>query len=165
MCTAHLVDFSAGMLECAKVKGQSIDGHEIFYSQADVQSLPFAHQFADVATMAYGIRNVKESKKCLKDVFRVLKPGGTFGVLELTRPKHKVLKFGHSLYLRTFLPFFGKILTSNREAYEYLCNSIDRFISPEEVRLQFEEAGFINHAVIPLCGGIASIIIGHKPNE
>lgn len=161
----HLVDFSEKMLDQAKEKGQLFSKAPLFYWQADVQELPFSKDFADVATMAYGIRNVKNPSACLKDVFRVLKPGGVFAILELTRPKNPCLKFGHSLYLHTLLPLLGKVFTHNKEAYKYLCNSIDHFISPEELESIFQATGFENTSVKSLWGGIATIITGHKPYD
>lgn len=161
----HLVDFSEKMLDQAKEKGKFFSKAPLFYWQADVQDLPFSKDFADVATMAYGIRNVQNPSGCLKDVFRVLKPGGVFAILELTRPHNSYLKYGHSLYLHTLLPLLGKMFTHNKQAYEYLCNSIDHFISPEELEVIFQSNGFEKTSIHPLWGGIATIIIGYKPYD
>lgn len=164
-CQAFLVDFSAEMLSVAKEKGKPIEDsvHTLQYVQADVQHLPFLNQSIDCATMAYGIRNVHRPLKCLQEVFRVLKPGGCFGILELTRPRNPLLKMGHHLYLRILLPLLGKLLTSNEDAYHYLRNSIHTFIPPGELEDLIKVAGFTKTGRYSLAGGIATIITGYKP--
>ena len=164
-CQALLVDFSAEMLACAKEKGKIFEGslHSIQYVQADVQRLPFLDQSIDCTTMAYGIRNVHHPLKCLNEVFRVLKPGGCFGILELTRPQNPLLKIGHQLYLRILLPLLGKMLTANKEAYHYLRHSIHTFIPPGELEDLIKVAGFTKTGRYSLAGGTATIITGYKP--
>lgn len=164
--TAFLLDFSEGMLECAKklAKKQSLGRHDITYLKADAQQIPLTSSSIDCASIAYGIRNLKEPEKCIQEAFRVLKPGGTFGILELTKPKNTLLKLGHSIYLRCILPIVGKALTSNKEAYTYLCNSINTFVPPEHLEKLLREAGFINITTTPLSGGIATILVGKKPH-
>lgn len=165
-CQAHLVDFSSEMLEYAKHKAHRSglnSTHSLSYVEADVQHLPLPSQFANCATMAYGIRNVQDPTLCMREVFRVLKPGGCFGILELTRPRYKLLRAGHQIYLRTFLPFLGKWLTDNQQAYQYLCQSIQTFISPEELLKNLTASGFIQTQSHSLAGGIATIFIGYKP--
>jgi demethylmenaquinone methyltransferase / 2-methoxy-6-polyprenyl-1,4-benzoquinol methylase len=128
-----------------------------------VQALPIASAFADCAAMAYGIRNVQNPAACIRDVFRVLKPGGCFALLELTRPKNKFLHWGHELYLKKLLPRLGRWLTDNQQAYQYLSQSIQTFIAPEKLCSFMKEAGFIRTQIQPLTGGIATIILGYKP--
>lgn len=167
-CHAYLIDFSHEMLEHAKLKADKLSFnhlHHISFIQADVQELPLGNESADCATMAYGIRNVQHPSRCIQDVFRVLKPGGCFGILELTRPSSRILRFGHQLYLRTFLPFMGKWLTANQDAYHYLRNSIDTFLSPAELENLMKEQGFVQTQKHSLMGGIATILIGHKPKS
>lgn len=166
-CHAYLIDFSSEMLEHAKLKAAKLsfsNQHQLSFIQADVQQLPLSEQSVDRATMAYGIRNVQQPSRCIQDVLRVLKPGGCFGILELTRPSSQILRFGHQIYLRTFLPLFGKWLTANQDAYDYLRNSIDTFISPEELENLMKEQGFIQTKRCTLMGGIATILTGCKPN-
>jgi demethylmenaquinone methyltransferase/2-methoxy-6-polyprenyl-1,4-benzoquinol methylase len=152
------------MLECAKEKGNKVDlMHTLQYIQADVQRLPFLNQSIDCATMAYGIRNVHHPLKCLQEVFRVLKPGGCFGLLELTRPRNRLLKMGHQLYLKIFLPLLGKFLTANEDAYHYLQQSIHTFIPPGELEDLIKIAGFTKTGRYSLAGGVATIITGYKP--
>lgn len=163
--TAYLIDFCPDMLECAKVKTKKLKydlTHRLFFVQADVQELPLETNSMDFMTIAYGIRNVKNPLKCFEEAFRALKVGGTLGILELTEPKNCVLRFGHYLYLKTILPSLGKLLTSNRQAYNYLSQSIGAFIQPQEVAIKLRQASFRDVRIIPLSGGIATLIIAKK---
>lgn len=166
-CRAYLLDFSSNMLSCAKGKAAvlNLKRHEIKYLEADAQNLPLSSNSIDCATLAYGIRNIKDPDRCLQEIYRVLKPGGRFGILELTQPKNPFLRFGHRLYLKAFLPVFGKWITANQDAYQYLCNSIQSFILPEELENKMRSYQFIETSCIKLTGGIATILIGQKPLE
>ena len=162
--TVHLIDFCPEMLACAKQKALNLPfmQHRLNYVQADVQKLPLGDKSVECATMAYGIRNVQDPAKCIKEVYRVLKPGATFGVLELTQPSNPLIRLLHTFYLKTIMPVLGKMVTSNKDAYQYLCNSIQSFIKPKDLAAIFSEAGFKNVTIKPLHGGIATIITGEK---
>lgn len=159
----YMLDFSEEMLHCAKEQAHKygLNQHNIHYLHADAQTIPLLSNSVNCATIAYGIRNVKNSILCIKDVHRVLKPNGTFGILELTKPGNRLMRLGHSLYLKRFLPIIGKMVTSNKEAYRYLCESIHSF-DPKELRSQLETAGFKDIQQFALLGGIATVLIGKK---
>lgn len=163
--TAYLIDFCPEMLACAKFKADRLKldaAHHLSYIQADVQALPLANDSIDCMTMAYGIRNVKTPLLCFQEAFRALKKGGTLGILELTEPRSAFLRFGHRLYLKAFLPTIGKLLTSDRQAYEYLSRSIGAFTKPEELAILLRQAGFGDIQITPLTGGIATLLIARK---
>jgi len=164
-CHAYLLDFCEQMLDCARVKAKKmpLSRHQVTYFQADAQKIPLENESVGCVTVAYGIRNVKQPEECIKEVLRVLKPGGSFGILELTQPTNPFLKFGHQLYLKTVLPLLGRLLTSNQQAYEYLCSSINKFLKPAQVEKMLLDAGFVQTLRKPLAGGIATIIYGKKP--
>lgn len=161
---ALMLDFCEEMLQCAKIKADKLglQRHQISYLKADAQEIPLASSTVPCATMAYGIRNIQDPLKCLKEVHRVLKPGGLFGILELTRPSNPILKFGHLVYLKTVLPVIGKLVTDNQEAYQYLCRSINHFIPATTLEKMMQEAGFEKVSQKKLTGGIATIVIGTK---
>lgn len=165
-CHAILIDFSSEMLNLAKEKAKALptsSHHELSWIQANVEEIPLANNFAHSATMAYGIRNVQNPALCIQEVFRVLQPGGSFGILELTRPNNPALRWFHGVYLQTLMPLLGKWLTKNSEAYHYLSTSVQTFIAPEKLMEFFSLAGFIQVKKQTLSGGIATIIIGQKP--
>jgi demethylmenaquinone methyltransferase / 2-methoxy-6-polyprenyl-1,4-benzoquinol methylase len=164
---AILVDFCEEMLTCAKEKAKrfNLSHHDIKYIQANVQELPLASEQVHCVSMAYGIRNVKDPLKCLQEAYRVLKPGGMIGILELTKPMNPLIRFGHSLYLRLVLPVLGKWITANQEAYQYLCNSIGTFVPSAHLEELLKKAGFVYTEIQPLTFGAATIFIGWKPHK
>ncbi|HRD55650.1 MAG TPA: bifunctional demethylmenaquinone methyltransferase/2-methoxy-6-polyprenyl-1,4-benzoquinol methylase UbiE [Parachlamydiaceae bacterium] len=161
----YMIDFCEEMLDCARKKSKDpvFYGHHISFIQGDAQNIPLKEESVHCTTIAYGIRNVDNPLKCIHEVFRVLKPGGTFGILELTEPKNRILKYGHKLYLKIFLPIIGRFFASNKQAYEYLSSSIKNFTKPENIETAMQEAGFVQTSRKPLTGGIATIIQGKKP--
>lgn len=161
----NLIDFSEQMLECAKNKQPKLNipnYHNIKYITADVHEIPLENCSLDYASMAYGIRNVCSPEKCFQEVYRILKQEGKFGILELTRPSNYFLQLGHKIYLEKFLPMMGKIFTSNKQAYKYLSQSIDKFVHPSELQKMLIDTGFKNVVTKPLSCGIATIIIAEK---
>lgn len=156
----HLIDFSAEMLTIAKA---TISQPHTAFTQADVTQLPLGNAQFDSVSIAYGIRNVASRKQCFAEVYRVLQSGGRLGIAELTRPKNALFCALHKLYLRAFVPIIGKFITSNKEAYNYLCQSIEGFISSDDLAHELEEAGFINVCIHNQTCGIATLIFAQKP--
>ncbi len=164
-CHAYLVDFSSKMLEQARWKAAGLPPHphQLSYLEADVQHLPLPDKIADCVTLAYGIRNVQDPAQALREAFRILKPGGSLGILELTRPHSPLLRFGHALYLKACLPWIGKWLTKNEAAYQYLHQSIQTFLAPEKLQHLLLSEGFSSLQCHSLAGGIATLLIGYRP--
>ncbi len=162
---AYLLDFSEGMLSIAKQRASALklERHDIAYIQADAQQIPLPDASVKYATIAYGIRNVQSPKACIEEAFRVLSPGGTFAILELTQPSNPLLRFLHQIHLKYLLPLLGKLSTHNKEAYQYLSSSIKSFTPPKELQLLLYGAGFKQIKITSLCGGIATILLGTKP--
>ncbi len=158
----HLLDFCEEMLLSAKVKGQKYAKDKISYINADAQKIPLKDASISCATVAYGIRNVADPQKCFEEVYRVLEKGGVFGILELTRPKNPLLATGHRLYLNTALPLLGKWATSNKEAYQYLCRTVQNFMDPDKLESMMIKAGFGKTSQTQLSFGTATILLGHK---
>ncbi len=161
---AILLDFCQEMLDVAKKKAENLNlkNHSIDYLQADAQFIPLPDQSVDFATIAYGIRNVKEPRLCAHEVFRVLRPGGRFGILELTEPKNPFLRFAHTFYTRKVMPVLGDLLTSNGDAYRYLASSVHLFIKPDELEHVLKLSGFKKTWRQPLMGGVAHILVAEK---
>jgi demethylmenaquinone methyltransferase/2-methoxy-6-polyprenyl-1,4-benzoquinol methylase len=160
-----LLDFSKEMLLMAKQKSLKQENKkvDIKFIQGDATKIPLDSNHVEAISIAYGLRNIKEPHLCIKEAFRTLKPGSPFGILELTEPKFKILKRLHTLYLQYFLPLAGKLLTTNKEAYKYLSNSIPQFLSPQKVKEMLQDAGFENIRILRQTGGIATLIVANKP--
>jgi demethylmenaquinone methyltransferase / 2-methoxy-6-polyprenyl-1,4-benzoquinol methylase len=161
---ATLLDFCPEMLEVARFKAQrwNLERHDISYVEADAQSLPLADESVSGVTMAYGIRNVHDPLECAAEVHRCLTPGGFWAILELTRPRLALLRWGHKIYTRTCLPLIGRLLTSNEEAYNYLSSSVQHFITPTDLSNSLTTKGFTLKETRPLFFGVATLIILEK---
>ncbi len=124
--------------------------------------VPVADKFCDLATISFGIRNVTEPLKCLSEMYRILKPGGSCFVLEFSIPKSKFIRAPYLFYLRHILPKIGFWISKNREAYSYLNETIESFPSGDAFLQMMKTAGFSNVKQIPLSFGIASLYLGKK---
>lgn len=158
---AILLDFCAEMLAIAQKKGSPFnDRFEII--QGDAQSIPLTDASVDGVSISYGIRNVQEPEKCFREVYRVLAPGGHFGILELTRPSSRLIRTGHRFYTRLIIPTLGKLTAKNKEAYEYLANSVETFASPDTLEASLRKTGFQQIHRRPLLGGISTLFSAKK---
>ena len=162
--SVYMLDFSEKMLNQAKITAEAskLERHQIVYLQANAQKIPLTASEVDCVTLAYGIRNVENPRECIREVHRVLVPGGRFGILELTQPKNPILKLGHQFYLRTLVPWIGKLFTSNEQAYQYLKNSIQDFIPPEHLVSLLQDEGFIDIRKKSFLAGTATLITATK---
>lgn len=138
---AVLLDFCPEMLAIAQKKGASFK-ERFKILCGDAQEIPFPEASFDVVTIAYGIRNIPDPHRCFKEVFRVLRPGGMFAILELTRPENPLMRYGHRLYLKTMVPWIGKKVTKNEEAYCHLSTSIESFLARDAIKALYKETGF-----------------------
>lgn len=148
----YLLDFCPQMLEIARAKAAPVC--TLQFLEADAQSIPLPEESMTVVTTAYGIRNVADPVACAREVHRVLKPGGLWAVLELTRPESSWLRSLHSLYLHTALPIMGGLMAGNRKAYRYLATSIQSF---PDLRFLVQETFSIQRMRL-LAGGIATLL-------
>lgn len=148
-------DFCFPMLQIAKRKGAGA------LVGADALHLPFAPASFDAATAAFGLRNMASWPGVLAEVLRVLKPGGTFLILDFALPNGL---FGHvyRVYLHRILPRFARLVTGESAAYEYLGDSIERFPQGVEMERVLSGAGFTAISGKRLTGGIVAIYTGNK---
>lgn len=126
---------------------------------ADGLALPFEEGRFDLATVAFGLRNMEDWNGGIRELKRVLKPGGHVLVLDFSLPRG-VLGKPYAFYLNKVLPKLAGVLTGEGDAYEYLAGSIERFPSGEAMLERFRGAGLRDCEWIPLSGGIASIYTG-----
>ena len=157
-------DFALEMLRCFadKIDNRQLNKYPISLAGCDAMRLPFADESFDVAMVAFGIRNFADRVVALREMHRVLRPGGISLILELGVPHNPIVRAGYTLYTRGLLPLMGKIISRHNEAYTYLPASIARFSEPAEFRSLMESAGFTGCAIHPLTFGVANIFTGIK---
>ena len=134
-------DFVEPMLERARDKARAA-GHDAVFAAADTLRLPFAAASADLVTTAFGFRNLANYESGLREIARVLRPGGEVGILEFTEPGAGPLAALFRFYFRRILPLVGGAISGNREAYRYLPGSVAKFPSPAELAALMERCGF-----------------------
>ena len=152
------VDPSSGMLSVAKEKFPHFT-----YMQAFAQDLPLKDNSTEFVSITYGIRNVVERLEAISEFYRVLKPGGMLVILEFTkREKRSILDKVVETYMKKVLPTIGGVVSGNKEAYEYLPNSIDGFLTTEQLIKELEAQGFAIEYVQPFSFGISTLFIARK---
>lgn len=157
------IDLAKEMLEIGQKKVDLSPFREIIELQiADAESIPVENECFDCVTIAFGIRNVQSKNKCLKEIFRVLSPGGRVLILEFSLPKNVLLRPFYLFYLRTLLPFVGGLFSKNKQAYRYLNQSIEQFPSTEDFCTIMRKNGFENIYAQPLTFGIVTLYVGDK---
>lgn len=157
------VDISEGMLRVGRKKIENKQlTHKITLTQADSENLPFGDNYFDVITVAYGIRNFESLKKGLSEMHRVLKPGGTFVILETSVPTKFPFKQGYRFYCSVILPTIGKLFSKDKKAYGYLSESASNFPFGEELNNILRKIGFIEVEDKPQMFGAATIYVSSK---
>ena len=149
------LDFSERMLERARRKAPELE-----WVQGDLLELPFADGSFDAATVGFGIRNVEDVGAALRELRRVLRPGGRLAVLEITRPRG-VLRHFFGLWFDRIVPLLGRLLPGGA-AYTYLPASVRRFPGPEDLARVLEEAGFAGVRFRLFAGGIVALHVGES---
>jgi demethylmenaquinone methyltransferase/2-methoxy-6-polyprenyl-1,4-benzoquinol methylase len=129
---------------------------------ADAESLPFADDSFDCATIGFGLRNVTHKERALESMLRVLRPGGRLLVLEFSRPTSELLGRLYDAYSFGVLPRLGKIVTGDEESYRYLAESIRVHPDQETLREMMEDAGFIRCDYHNMTGGVVAVHRGFK---
>ena len=157
------LDISAGMLEVGKqkiAKANLSDTIEMIVG--DSENMPFEDNTFDAITVSFGVRNFANLDKGLTEIKRVLKPGGTFVVLETSNPTKFPFKQGYKFHTNVILPIVGKLFSKDKVAYSYLSESANSFPFGTAFNNILEKNGFINANNKPVTFGVASIYTASK---
>jgi demethylmenaquinone methyltransferase/2-methoxy-6-polyprenyl-1,4-benzoquinol methylase len=147
------VDFSYGMLAAARTDAPLV--------QADALQLPFPDASADGATCGFALRNFVDLGAFLRELARVVRPGGRIGLLEVSEPANPVLRAGHGIYFGKVVPRIGALL-SDGSAYRYLPRSVEYLPPPAQLLDMVRAAGFSDATRTPLSGGISQLLLGTR---
>ena len=152
--SVYCVDENKGMLDLNKKKLKENSKVKWFCNNAE--KLPFKNNYFDYYTISFGIRNINDINKALKEAYRILKPGGRFLCLEFSKVDNDILNKFYKIYSKS-IPKIGKFVVGKSEPYEYLINSIEKFYSQEKFFVQIKKQNFVNVSYRNLSGGIAAI--------
>ncbi len=152
------LDLSAGMLEVGrkKVEAEGLT-NRVTMIQGDSENLPFEDNTFDCITVSFGVRNFENLEKGLAEIYRILKPGGTFIILEFSYPTSFPMKQLYTFYSKNILPAIGKLISKDQSAYTYLPDSVAAFPHGEEMKNILKNVKFSQPIDKKLTFGIASI--------
>jgi demethylmenaquinone methyltransferase/2-methoxy-6-polyprenyl-1,4-benzoquinol methylase len=152
-------DFCHPMLLAAERKMERAGGRSRFF-EADALALPLQDGSLDLVTVAFGFRNFANYEEGLKEMRRVLRPGGMAAILEFSHPTNRAFAALYHFYARRILPAIGAALTGSKDAYKYLPESVRKFPSAEELADDMRRAGFVSVTFERLTGGAVALHLG-----
>ena len=151
-------DFSHAMLTLARRKSE---GRPVSWIEADALRVPFPDGNFDLVTSAFGFRNLADYDAGLREIFRVLRPGGEVGLLEFNEPDGLLGRL-YDVYFKRILPRIGRMISGDQGAYSYLPASVARFPAPDEMLERMRATGFHDVSWTPYTFGIAGLFRGRK---
>ena len=154
-------DFSHAMLQRAAAKSAAANGSAPGWIEADALNLPFPSAYFDLVTSAFGFRNLADYDAGLREIVRVLRPGGECGILDFGEPKGAMGAL-YRVYFKQVLPRIGTMISGVRGPYAYLPASVERFPAPKEMLARMKSAGFAEVSWTPYTFGIAGLYRGKK---
>lgn len=165
-------DFTPEMLRIAEIKRDRRFAKQLMagaasltFREADTQSLPFNDNQFQIVSVAFGLRNVTDTERGLREMVRVCEPGGRVAVLEFSMPTNRFFNWTYRTYFKYVLPRIGQLFARNRQAaYNYLPESVSQFPYGKALADKMTACGLSNVTWTPLTFGIATLYIGHKPS-
>ena len=153
-------DFSQGMLAEGRKRHPELE-----FVYADATNLPFAANEFDATTISFGLRNVVDVEKALREMFRVTKPGGRVVICDFSRVQNSLLRPLYEFYLKRLLPVFSRMAGQKPEAYDYLAESILAWPSQKKLAKKILTAGFEKVVYKNLVFGVVAIHVARKPKK
>lgn len=152
----HAIDVSDKMLDIAKEKVEKLvfeQRMKISFTSSCAENIVFQDDVFDAVFVAFGVRNFSDRGKGLMEILRVMKPGGTLVILELSEPQNVIVRWLYDLYFKNILPLVGKLVSGNKDAYRYLQQTVEKFPMPKEFVKILENIGYqdIRHKALT-CG-------------
>jgi ubiquinone/menaquinone biosynthesis methyltransferase len=165
VCDINLEMLRVGEKRARERFGSAVldESKSLSFVEGNAQSLQFPDNTFDLYTIAFGLRNVTDVDKGLREAYRVLKPGGRFMCLEFSQIPNPVLQRIYDSYSFNVIPGMGELIANDRASYQYLVESIRRFSDQEELVSRMNEACFKETKYTNLTGGIVAIHEGWKP--
>lgn len=159
------LDLSKEMMAIGEQKVARM-GHEkqVEFVFGNAQQMPFEDASFDGVTCAYGCRNFSDLEAGLREMYRVLKPGGQVTILEFSYPKNRLVRAVYDLYFSHILPWIGRLVSKDKTAYTYLNKSVKSFVWGEAFAQRLREVGFVEQTFVPLTFGITTIYTAKKLN-
>lgn len=156
-------DISEGMMTVGRQKVQRQGLEKIIsFRREDCMQLSFADGSFDAVTAAFGIRNFKDLDTCLRELHRVLRPGGHLSIVELSAPVRPPMSWFFKIYSHTLLPLYARIVSKDKSAYRYLISSIEAFPQGEEMTQILRKAGFEQVTFRRLTFGVCTMYLATK---
>lgn len=154
--TITVCDLTFDMLQEGKRKANNKGFFTLNWHNGNAEQLPYLDNYFDIVTIAFGLRNVANKAKAMQEMARVLKPGGTLYCLEFS-PVESALSHMYDLYSFKILPLIGKVVADNRDAYQYLAESIRTFPNADDLKNMFKNNGFKSCNFKKMSAGIVAI--------
>jgi demethylmenaquinone methyltransferase/2-methoxy-6-polyprenyl-1,4-benzoquinol methylase len=160
--TAVACDFSLGMLRAGRASKKR---RAVPFVAGDATQLPFGDAAFDAAVISFGLRNVSDVPQALREMARVVRPGGRLVICEFSRPTWRPFRALYLNYLMRALPWLAKRVSSNADAYVYLAESIRAWPPQEELAASVAAAGWVNVRHRNLTGGIVALHVAERPQD
>ena len=159
------LDFSQNMLSVARRKKAALGMGQLEFIHGNAMELPFPDNRFDYATIGFGLRNVPDYLQVLKEMQRVVKPGGKVVCLETSQPEKQGFRQVYYFYFRYIMPVFGRLFANSYREYAWLHESARDFPGQEALKDLFLEAGLTDVMIKPYTGGVAAMHMGIKPSD
>lgn len=156
------IDLSEQMMAIGKEKVERLRDKEVEFVYGNAQQMPFADNSFDGVTCAYGCRNFLNLDEGLREMYRVLRPGGQVTILEFSYPGNRLVRALYDIYFTRVLPLVGRIVSRDKTAYTYLNKSVKSFCWGEAFMLHLHDAGFADEHFTPLTFGITTVYTAYK---